>query len=138
MISKPLLICMTPIRNEAWLLHAFLNAASLWADHIIVADQQSTDGSRDIALSYPKVTLIDNNNPDFNEAERQKLLIDKAREIEGDKVLFGLDADEIFTANYQKTADWNKILTSKPGDVFWFKWAEIRPDKKTYWESEKT
>ena len=22
--------------------------------------------------------------------------------------------------------------------MFWFKWAEIRPDKKTYWESEKT
>ena len=135
--NVPILIVMTPVRNEAWVLHAFLKATSLWADYIIIADQQSTDGSREIALSYPKVTLIDNNNPDFNEAERQKLLIDKAREIEGDKILFGLDADEIFSANFQETEDWNKILTSKPGDVFWFKWAEIRPDKKTYWESEK-
>ena len=126
MKNKPLLICMTPVRNEAWVLHAFLKATSLWADYIIIADQMSIDGSREIALSYPKVILIENNNPDFNEAERQKLLIDKAREIKGDKILFGLDADEIFSANFQETEDWNKILTSKPGDVFWFKWAERR------------
>jgi hypothetical protein len=70
----------------------------------------STDGSREIALSYPKVILIDNDNPDFNEAERQRLLISKAREIEGDKILFGLDADEIFSANFSQTTDWQKIL----------------------------
>lgn len=138
MKNKPLLICMTPVRNEAWVLHAFLKATSLWADYIIIADQMSTDGSREIALSYPKVILVDNCNPDFNEGNRQKLLIDRAREITGDKILFGLDADEIFTANFKDTSDWRKILTSKQGDVFWFKWAEIRPDLKTYWESEKT
>ena len=138
MKNKPLLICMTPVRNEAWVLHAFLKAASEWADYIIMADQMSTDGSREIALSYPKVILIENNNPNFNEAERQKILIERARKIEGDKILFGLDADEIFAANYSETADWNKILYSKPGDVFWFKWAEIRPDKISYWESDKT
>ena len=134
-MNRPLLIVMTPVRNEAWVLHAFLKATSLWADHIIIADQHSTDGSREIALQYPKVILIDNNNPDFNEAERQKILIDKAREIEGDKILFGLDADEIFSANFQDTEDWQRILNSKPGDVFWFKWAEICPDKKHYWGS---
>lgn len=135
---QPLLICMTPIRNEAWVLHAFLKAASLWADYIIIADQQSTDGSREIALSYAKVILIENNNSDFNEAERQSMLINKAREIEGDKILFGLDADEIFAANYMHTNDWQRILTSKPGDVFWFKWAELCPDKHSYWESPTT
>ena len=102
---KPLLICMTPIRNEAWVLHAFLKATSIWADYIIIADQLSTDGSREIALSYPKVILIDNNHPDYNEADRQKMLIDRARQIEGDKILFGLDADEIFAANFQETND---------------------------------
>jgi hypothetical protein len=29
---------MTPVRNEASVLHAFLKATSLWADHIIIAD----------------------------------------------------------------------------------------------------
>lgn len=129
---------MTPIRNEAWVLDVFLKITSIWADFIIIADQNSTDGSREIALNYPKVILVENKSLDFNEAERQKMLIDKAREIEGDKILFGLDADEIFAANYCVTEDWQKILNSKPGDVFWFKWAEIRPDLKTYWKSEKT
>ena len=99
-MNRPLLICMTPVRNEAWILNAFLKATSLWADFIIIADQCSTDGSREIAMRYPKVILIDNNNTDYNEAVRQKMLIDKAREIDGDKILFALDADEIFAANF--------------------------------------
>lgn len=139
-MNKPLLICMTPVRNEAWVLHAFLKATSLWADYIIIANQMSTDGSREIALSYPKVILIDNNNPEFNEAERQSLLIKKAREVANgrDTILFGLDADEIFSANFMETNDWKKIVCSRPGDVFWFKWAEILPSMKEYWMSPTT
>ncbi len=132
----PLLICMTPVRNEAWCLEAFLRCASLWADHIIIADQNSTDGSQGIALKFPKVILINNNNPEFNEPERQRILIERARQIEGDKILFALDADEIFSANYSETEDWQRILNSKPGDVFWFRWANICPDQVHYWAPE--
>ena len=135
-MQRPLLICLTPVKNEAWILQAFLQAASLWADYIIIADQGSTDGSREIALEYPKVILIDNNTPDFNEADRQRLLINRAREIEGDKSLFALDADEILSANFAITQDWQKILHSKPGDVFWFRWANLYPDMHHYWPSE--
>ena len=42
--NKPLLIDLTPVFNEAWVLPAFLKATSLWADYIIIADQMSTDG----------------------------------------------------------------------------------------------
>lgn len=133
MEKKPLLICLTPVRNEEWVLNAFLKATSLWADYIVIADQGSTDESRKIAREYSKVILIDNNNPDFNEAERQKLLIDKAREVDGDKILFALDADEIFSANFMNTSDWNSIVNSKQGDVFWFKWAQVLSDKIHYW-----
>ncbi len=135
-MSTPLLICLTPVRNEAWVLHAFLKATSVWADYIIIADQQSSDGSREIALSYPKVILIENSSKEFNEPERQKLLIEKAREIVGDKILFGFDADEILSANFWDTNDWKAILDSKPGDVFWFKWANVHPNQKEYWESK--
>lgn len=124
---------MTPVRNEAWVLNAFLKATSLWADYIIIADQQSTDGSREIALSYPKVILIDNNNSEFNESERQKLLIHRAREIEGDKILFALDADEVFSANFLETKDWYLIINSIQGDVFCFKWAQIVETKDKFW-----
>jgi len=138
--TRPIHIVMTPVRNEAWVLRAFLEATSLWADYIIIADQMSTDGSREIAKEYPKVILIDNKNPEFNEAERQSMLIAKAREVAAgrDTLLWGLDADEILAANTFETEDWKHILNSKPGDVFWFKWAEICPNQKEYWLSPST
>ncbi len=140
MTSTPLMIVMTPVRNEAWVLPAFLESTSRWADYIIIADQMSTDGSREIARSCPKVILIDNNNPEFNEPERQAMLVAKAREVAAgrDTLLWGLDADEILAANFRETEDWQKILHSVPGDVFWFKWAEICPNQKEYWISSKT
>jgi len=139
-MSQPLHIVMTPVRNEAWVLRAFLETTSIWADYIIIADQMSTDGSREIAKEYPKVILIDNKNPEFNEAERQAMLVAKAREVAAgrDTLLWGLDADEVLAANTFETEDWKHILNSKPGDVFWFKWAEICPNQKEYWLSKTT
>ena len=133
----PVRIVMTPVRNEAWVLHAFLKATSSWADYIIIADQMSTDGSRDIYPQYDKVIVIDNTNPNFNEAERQSMLIAKAREVANgrDCILFGLDADEIMPANWMRTNDGQRILNSIPGDVFWFKWAQLAPDKHHYGDS---
>ena len=138
--QRPLVVVMTPVRNEAWVLRAFLEATSLWADYIIIADQMSTDGSREIAKSFEKVILIDNKNPEFNEAERQSMLVAKAREVAAgrDTLLWGLDADEVLAANTFETEDWKHILKSKPGDVFWFKWAEICPNQKEYWLSPNT
>ena len=138
--NQPLIIVLTPVRNEAWVLRAFLEATSLWADYIIIADQMSTDGSREIAKEYPKVILIDNKNPEFNEAERQSMLVAKAREVAAgrDALLWGLDADEVLAANAFETEDWKHIMNSVPGDVFWFKWAEICPNQKEYWLSPTT
>lgn len=139
-MASPIHIVMTPVRNEAWVLRAFLESTSRWADYIIIADQMSTDGSREIALSYPKVILIDNKNPEFNEPERQSMLIAKAREVAAgrDTLLWGLDADEILAANFRETEDWRHIVNSVPGDVFWFKWAEICPNQHEYWISPTT
>lgn len=136
-MNTPLHIVMTPVRNEAWVLKAFLETTSLWADYIIIADQMSTDGSRDIYKQYPKVIVIDNKNPNFNEAERQSMLVAKAREVAAgrDTLLWGLDADELLPANWQKTQDGQHILNSQPGDVFYFKWAQLAPDKKHYGDS---
>lgn len=140
MNKRPIHIVMTPVRNEAWVLRAFLTATSLWADHIIVADQMSTDGSRDIYNEFPKVIVIDNKNPEFNESERQAMLVAKAREVAAgrDMLLWGLDADEIIAANAFETDDWQKILTSKQGAVFWFNWALIAPDLKHYQVSSRS
>lgn len=130
---KPTVICLTPVRNEVWILDRFLKASSLWADHIIIADQMSTDGSREVALQYPKVILIDNPSATFNEPERQKLLIEEARKISGPRLLITLDADEIFTPNVLTSPEWQTIMTSKRGTIFKFQLANIRPDLQNMW-----
>lgn len=130
---KPTIICLTPVRNEAWVLDRFLKAASLWADYIIIADQMSTDGSREIAKSYPKVILIDNPSETFNEPERQKLLIDEARKIEGPRLLITLDADEMFTPNVLTSIEWQTLIISKAGTIFNFQWANFASDMQSMW-----
>ncbi len=144
-MSKPIHILMTPTRNEAWVIRAFLECNSLWADYIIIADQMSTDGTREIIKKYQnewnsislahsnsdkhqcQLIMIDNTNPEFNEAERQSMLVAKAREVAAgrDTLLWGLDADEIIAANAFETEDWKRIMSSKPGAVFWFEWAHL-------------
>ena len=134
--NKPTIICLTPVRNEAWILDTFLQSTSLWADHIIIADQLSTDGSQNIALKYPKVRLITNNSPEYNEQARQTLLIEEARKIHGKKLIITLDADEIFTADVMKTDDWQKMLHAPLGSIFGFSWINILPGYKQCWISK--
>ena len=126
------LICLTPVRNEAWILKAFLTATSLWADYIIIADQGSTDGSREIALSFSKVILLDNPAKEMHQAQARKLLFDKAAEIKGDKILFALDADEFLSGNFTHTSGWTRIINSKIGEAFCFRWLTLSENPKYY------
>ena len=132
-MDRPKIICLTPVKNEAWILERFLKCASTWADHIIVADQNSDDGSREIAARFLKVTLIENRSESFNEPERQKLLISEARKIPGPKLLIALDADEFLSANFASTTDWELIQRAVPGTVITFQWACVLPDRKSYY-----
>ncbi|MEO0644776.1 MAG: glycosyltransferase family 2 protein [Cyanobacteria bacterium J06650_10] len=130
---SPKVICITPIKNEAWILERFLKCSSIWADHIIIADQNSTDDSREIARKFPKVILIENNSDDFNEPERQKLLIEEARKIKGDRILIALDADECLTGNFQSSPEWNTVITATPGTVINFQWINLLSDMEHCW-----
>jgi len=130
---NPTIICLTPVRNEAWILDRFLKAASLWADYIIIADQMSTDGSREIAKRYSKVILIDNTSETFNEPERQKLLIKEARKIKGQRLLIALDTDEMFSPNILSSNEWKVIQSALPGTIIHFQWANFASDLKNMW-----
>jgi hypothetical protein len=127
------IICLTPIKNEAWILKEFLETTSLWADYIIIADQNSDDKSLEIIRMFPKVILIRNESVSYNESERQKMLIDAARKIDGDKILIALDADEALTSNSINNEEWNTIKNLKPGTVIKFDWVNLLPQKNIYW-----
>lgn len=131
-MNRPILICLTPVRNEAWILRAFLSATSLWADYIIIADQMSTDGSLEIAKSFPKVKVIENRRADIHMGQVRCMLMEEARKIQGDKIIFALDADEFWSGDFLQTLSWRSILESEPDDVFEFKWINLSPDMKHY------
>ena len=130
------IVVLTPVKNEAWILPLFIQSTSIWADYIIIADQSSTDGSKEIASNYPKVVVIDNNSPDLDEDYRDRILVEKARELVGyNGILFRIDADEIFTPNFDSD-DWIKIKQSKPGTIWWFKWILLNKNLCSYWENQ--
>ena len=134
--ERPLLVVVSIVRNEAWVLDAFLSAASLWADMIVIADQMSTDGSREIYKRYPKVHVIDNDRPNMHQAASRRLVLDETRRLlngNTNAVLFALDADEFLEGEFTKREEWKKILNSKPNDCFEWRWMNLLPgDAKHY------
>lgn len=131
---SPKIICITRIKNESWFLKIFLKCTELWADQIILADQNSTDDTVKIASKFKKVRIIKVSDRTFNEHATNKLLITTARQTPGPKILFGIDVDEIFTANLLNSPTWTKILRAPKGTEIRFSWACITPDLKHYWE----
>ncbi len=112
---------LTPVKNESWILDRFLAVTSQFADAIIIADQRSTDASREICRRFPKVTVVDNPDPDYNECSRQQLLIAVARDrIPGPKILLALDADEILAADSLASPAWEDVRRAPPGTALYF------------------
>ena len=54
------IVVLTPVKNEEWILDNYIQVTSNFADLIIIADQFSSDKSREIASNYDKVLLIKN------------------------------------------------------------------------------
>jgi hypothetical protein len=126
--NQPKIVVITPVKNEAWILPRFLATTSQRADLIIVADQNSFDDSRSICGKFAKVRLIENSDPHYAEDSRQQLLIRAARSlVQGPKLLFGLDADEILAANAPVSADWSRMLKAPPGTLFRFEKPDLHP-----------
>ncbi len=133
MIGDVSIVVLTPVKNEEWVMDKFLRITSLFADYILVADQFSNDSTVSIINSHPKAVYIKNENSEYDEEFRQRLLISKARElITGKRLLLALDADELITADSIESAEWNKISKLPAGTRLYFKKPDLLPDGKTY------
>jgi hypothetical protein len=126
-------VCLTPTRNESWIIKRFLAASKCWANHIIVADQGSTDGTLQQLQGTPGVDVVINDSPIFDEVYRQRLLINKARQIKGKRVLIALDADEALSSNCVANKEWEQIEKAEPGTLLRFRWVNILPGFKQAW-----
>ena len=133
--AGPTRVCLTPTRNEAWIIDRFVRAAAEWADEIILADQQSDDGTAESASrTCSKVRIIPNDCPAYDEVGRQRLLLRTARETTaGPRVLLALDADEAVSANFRDSEQWRRAAGAEPGTVLRFRWANVLPGFETCW-----
>ena len=131
--SRTNVICVTPVKNEAWVLPRFLEAAGLWADHIVIADQGSTDGSREIAEAAAKVAVVENRSDGYDEGGRQRLLLEAARAIPGRRVIVALDADEALTAGVLGSHEWREAIDAEEGTVLRFDWVNLLPGLERCW-----
>ena len=137
--ARRLIVCLTPVKDEAWILDRFLRCAATWADHIIVADHGSIDGSRAIALDSVKTKLIEIPLDRWDERVRQRLLIDATRSIPnaGKLTMIALNADEALSANWRNSPEWNKLLRAAPGTVLAFQWVNLLPGCLRTWFSHE-
>ena len=126
-------VCLTPTRNESWIIKQFVAAAELWASHIIVADQGSTDGTLQQLQSMPMVEVVTNSPPAYDERHRQLLLLERARRISGRRILIALDADEALSSNCVSSKEWERINEAPLGTVLRFRWVNILPGFQKAW-----
>jgi hypothetical protein len=88
------IIALLPVKNEAWVLPHTLACLSGFCDVVLIHDQQSTDGSREIAARFPKVVWIESPDSKICEQARWQLW-DVARQYDGQNLLWCTDADEL-------------------------------------------
>jgi glycosyltransferase involved in cell wall biosynthesis len=119
------IICLMPVRNEAWILERTLGVLSTFCDHIITADQHSTDGTRQILEKFsPQVSVIDNPGNIHSTRIRWRLL-EEARSFEGNNFIFLIDADEIPTANITDADVLNALIRLPPGTALEIPWIQL-------------
>lgn len=121
------------MRNESWVASRYLAAAKRWATEVVVADQNSTDGTFEALSGIPGVDVFRNVATNYDESHRQKLLLERARRVEGRRVLLALDADEALSANCLNSSEWAQLQHAKPGTVLRFRWVNILPGFQKAW-----
>ncbi|HKB11807.1 MAG TPA: glycosyltransferase family A protein [Vicinamibacterales bacterium] len=87
-------IALLPVKDEAWVLPHALASLSAFCDVVIVADQNSSDRSREVCRGFPKVVLIESAESRTCTRARWQLL-DAARDYDGCNLLWSTDADEL-------------------------------------------
>ena len=128
------MIC--PVKDESWILDKFLTAVSLFADHIVILDHQSTDNSGEIASRFAKVRLIEYLGPNFDENARRRLLLERARDFGQGNVIFALDADEFLTLNVISGEIQEKLQSAPSGTRFRVPLANLRPGLEEFWKEK--
>ena len=126
-----MIVAVTMVRDEADVIGPVL--ANLYAqgvDHIIAADNLSTDRTRSILEQHDRLTIIDDPEPGYYQATKMTRLARQAHDMGADWVL-PFDADEVWYAEGGTIAQALDTVTADEldgltisADDWWF---NIRP-----------
>lgn len=113
-----MIVGITTVRNEADIIETCLrHHLAEGVDHLIVADNLSTDGTDDIVTELRDeglpITLVRDTEVAHNHGPKMTRLAEQARKMGADWVL-PFDADEFFYTDHGTIAD---TLARVPGDV---------------------
>lgn len=118
-------IVLIPVKNEDWILGSTLKNIAPFVDHVIIADQNSTDETVRICQEFANVIVVKNELKGHSNQVRW-LLLDEARKIADNSLIICIDADEIISPD--AIVEMKKAIETKqaiPGDVFRFRWIQL-------------
>lgn len=100
------LVGICPVRSEDWCIGMTLRAMLQWIDEVVVLLHACTDRSTEIVMEIarehtPRVTVVADDNPVWDEMRHRQSLLEIARSKDGPNAthIAILDADEILTGN---------------------------------------
>lgn len=124
-------IALTPARNEESRIATYIENALLWADHVLIADHNSTDATATIASAYPGVTVMTYGAEDFTSAVRTYLLDECRRAFGADNLLVFVDVDEALTVEAADALKAAAIIAPRPS-VFALQWVQLWNGTREY------
>jgi hypothetical protein len=121
------IIALTPARNEEERIGVYLNNALTWADHVIVADHRSSDGTVARCRLVPGVIVETYEEDQFDTGVR-RFLLERCRDRFGaGNLLVFVDVDEALTEEGAKALRAAAVAASAPM-VFCLPWTQLWGD----------
>ena len=123
------IVGLVPVRNEAHCISTCLRALALYTDAIVVLDDASEDATVAVVESLAQECRVEKILKKTtwyrDEPGDRNWLLKTGREIGGTHFVV-IDADEMFTANFQKNFLLHSlILRLNPGDRLKLNWIQL-------------
>ena len=134
----PKIITTIPVKNDEWFVENSIRSAVAWSDYVFVADESSDDGShiiyKRLESEYNNLKIIyDRPKFDFNTPDMRNYLLNLARSIDGNNIIFEMHADEIMSADILKNEIRDKLINDMPiGSALMMPWVNLWGNSEYY------